>query len=514
MPPSHRRGSYFPLPASISCLLSFAAAASPVFAEDIEHQKPFAYHETNILGTSLDLQVGAPSQADADAIHTALLAEIERLRGLLSTYDPASDLSKVNASTAPVTVAPEVIAVLQLYDRWATTTDGAFSGRTGDLTALWKDAEKNGTLPDKAKVAALAASLRDPLWKMDAAKSTVQHLSDHAINVDSLGKGFIISRAAATIKAKFPRLRGMLLNIGGDITLLNSPSQFVDDKWTVPVADPAHPQDNATPLTTLVLTNLSVATSGSYERGFEVGTRKFSHILDPRTGYPVDFDASTNTPRVAAATVIGPSNAAANALATSLCVLTPDQGLALLQKTPGAEALLVLSDGSQRRSKGFKQYEVPKPVPLAPGWANGARVSIGLQLKAPPRSQRPYMAAWVEDATGRHVVTLAQWGNNERFTSNLSTWWRVTADVPNILQAVSRATRPFGKYTLEWNGRDQTGVVVAPGKYKIFVEVTIEHGGHSLSSAVIDCGGDKTETSMPPSQYFDPVAVSFLPKGP
>ena len=497
---------------SLSCILTMAA--NPARAEDIEHQKPFAYHETSILGTSMDVQIGAPSQADADAMHTALLAEIERLRALLSTYDPASDLSKVNASMSPVRVAPEVVTVLQLYDRWSAATDNAFSGRIGDLVALWKDAEKSGTIPDKETVATLAASLRKPLWKIDDAKSTVQRLSDHAINVDSLGKGFIISRAAATIKAKFPRFRGLLLNIGGDVTAIESPSQFVDEKWNIPVADPARPQDNAAPLTTLLLTNFSVATSGSYERGFQVGERRYSHILDPRTGYPVDFDGESQAPRVAAATVIAPSNAAANALATSLCVLTPDQALALIQKTPSTEALIVLSDGTQRRSKGFKQYEVPKPVPLAPGWANGARVAIGLQLKAPPRSQRPYMAAWVENAAGQYVVTLAQWGNNERFTNSLSTWWRVTANVPNILQAVSRATRPLGKYTLEWNGRDQTGAVVPPGKYKIFVEVCIEHGGRSLSSTVIECGGDKAEASMSPTQHFDPVAVTFLPKGP
>ena len=238
------------------------------------------------------------SQADADAIYAALLAEIERLRALLSTYDPASDLSKINATTAPVHVAPEVIDVLQLYDRWAAATDGAFSGRTGDLVALWQNAEKNGTLPDKAKVAALAASLRQPLWKIDDAKGTVQRLADYAINVDSLGKGYIISHAVSTIKTKFSRLRGLLLNIGGDITALHSPSQFVNDNWIIPVADPAHPHDNAAPLTTLSLTDLSVATSGSYERGFQVGGRKFSHILDPRTGYPVDFDppSASHTP--------------------------------------------------------------------------------------------------------------------------------------------------------------------------------------------------------------------------
>ena len=178
----------------------------------------------------------------------------------------------------------------------------------------------------------------------------------------------------------------------------------------------------------------------------------------------------------------------------------------------------MLSDGSQRRSKNFKQYEVPKPPKATafavPAGRTGARVSIGLQLKAIPRScASPYVAAWVENTKGQHVVTIAQWGNNSRFTSNLSTWWGVTADIPNILQAVSRATRPFGKYTLEWNGRDQAGVVVPPGKYKIVVEVTIEHGGHSISSTVIDCTGDKTDASMPPTQHFDPVAVTFLPKG-
>src|SRR5699024_8689501 len=81
-----------------------------------------SYHEINVLGTSLDLTVCAAKKEDADGAHQIILDEVERLRKTLSTYDAASDLSKLNATRDAVKVSPEVIAVLRQYETWMSNT--------------------------------------------------------------------------------------------------------------------------------------------------------------------------------------------------------------------------------------------------------------------------------------------------------------------------------------------------------------------------------------------------------
>src|SRR6185503_8551686 len=93
----------------------------------------FTYHATDVLGTSMDLRVVAASQAEGDAVHKAVTAEIERLRKILSTYDPQTDLGKLNASRDRVQVSSEVLEVLHLYTSWNQRTKGAFSAGTAGM---------------------------------------------------------------------------------------------------------------------------------------------------------------------------------------------------------------------------------------------------------------------------------------------------------------------------------------------------------------------------------------------
>ena len=154
------------------------------------------------------------------------------------------------------------------------------------------------------------------------------------------------------MREQLPDVKGALINIGGDIHVWGAAPN--GGAWTVAVADPARHADNAPPLTQLVLNGGAVSSSGDYERGFTIGGTHYSHILDPRTGRPAN--------RVTSVTVIAPANAIANAVATTLSVLEPEQGMALVRATPGAEAMLVTADGAVMRSSGFSRYERPMPA--------------------------------------------------------------------------------------------------------------------------------------------------------
>jgi hypothetical protein len=183
-----------------------------------------------------------------------------------------------------------------------------------------------------------------------------------------------------------------------------------------------------------------------------------------------------------------------------------------VSQTSGAEALLVLSDKSQLRSPGFSRYETVSASLAGKGWQNGAQVSLTVQQNATIR-ERPYMAIWVEDSKGQHVATLAEWGNNGRWLNSLSAWGRAVKNDAGILRAVSRATRPAGKYSFVWDGKDQNGKVMPAGIYKISVEFAYEHTGHSVASTTIMCGDQPATAKIARTQHFDDIPVAFAVKG-
>jgi thiamine biosynthesis lipoprotein ApbE len=483
----------------------------------------FRFHHEGVLGTSFDMQVRAPDSAQAGLAESTALAEIERLRKILSTYDPASEISRFNTSTGPVKCSPELLEVLGLYDFWNGKSAGAYNGHLGDLIAAWKTAEKTGVPPDAATLQRIVQALGQLGWKLDRAAGTATRLPGGALTLDSLGKGYILSRAAAAVHAKVPAAQGFLLNIGGDIFA----SGLVDRglRWTVGVADPKRSADNAPPLTQVRVTDRGVSTSAAYERGFTVGGRRFSHILDPRTGLPAEG--------VASATVIAANNANANALATILCVLKPDEGLALARQIPEVECLIVAADGRQLRTPRFAALEVPSATttaapatapavatPAKPGlWPAGYEVALALSLRVPPSGgggrgpKRPYVAVWVEDAAGKRVRTVAVWGNKRKYLPDLSAWWKVAKEDEPWAQSVTRATRAAGQHRIAWDGFDDHGQPLPPGTYTIFLEVNREHGSHATQSGKIVCEKLPAKGTIPAGSEFDAAELTYGPAG-
>lgn len=487
-------------------------------------QQVFKFHHDNILGTSLDLEVAAPDARQAGAVETTVLDEIERLRKILSTYDPASDISRVNATNTPVTVQPELIQVLSYYDWWSAKSKGAYNGHLGELIAAWKAGEKAGAPPDNATLQPIVERLAQPGWVLNPAAGTVTRLTTQPLNIDSLGKGYIISKAAGLARTKLPGITGLLLNIGGDIFASGRPSPGA--AWEISVQNPARSEDNAPPLTQLRLVDRAVSTSAAYERGYNIGGKHYSHIFDPRTGQPAEGTAS--------ATVIAPYCANSNALATTLCVLKPAEGLELAKQIPDVECLIIGADGQQYRSAHFAAYEVAPPQPLstatpAPAataaippakaglWPNGFQVTLAISLKMPTdgkRVMRPFMAVWVADASGKAVRTIAVWGTQRKYLPELREWWKIARTDPEWAATVTRATRSAGHYRLVWDGLDDHGAPVPPGTYTIFQEVNREHGTYALQQGTIVCGKDPAKGTIPAASEFDQADISYGPPQP
>jgi FAD:protein FMN transferase len=447
----------------------------------------FSFHRDNVLGTSLDLYVSATSEDDAKRCEVAVLDEMDRLERLLSTRDPDSEMSRVNRGEQTAS-STELREVLVLCNDWHTRTGGAFDARLGGLVQLWRDAERKQQLPDDAQLHALAARLHE-----------------QPLNIDALGKAYIIDCAARAAQAK-TGVRGLLLNVGGDIVARGDCNAASGTGWRIGVANPHRPEDNAPPLTRLQLRNQAVATSGAYERPLVIQGVAYSHILDPRTGKPA---AS-----VASATVVAHDAASANALATALCVLNPDAGLQLIEATPGSAALLVGADGKVRRSSGLAEVFVKADTP-AEKWPENNELTIAVTLVKPTtgrKIERPYVAVWIEDADGKAVKTLGVWGRDRKYLKDLNDWWKFAKDDNDLIKSVTKATRAPGKYSLVWDGTNDKGKALPPGTYSVHIEVHREHGKHVHQTGKIECGDDKVMVTLDATAETGEAEVKYGPR--
>lgn len=464
----------------------------------------YASHYDHILGTSLDLIIAADEDR-AFAAEDAILAEIERLRTVFSLYDPESELSRLNRSREAVSASNDMIAVLRAYEKWQDRTGGALSGQLGELVNVWKAAEKSGRAPDQVVLDRIVQDLSRPGWRIDSDRLTVTRLTDQPLNLNAIAKGYIAERAASV--GRVAGVRGLLVNLGGDIRSWGATS-------AVGIQDPFHSEDNAKPLAGIDLANAAVATSGGYQRFYTIGGKRYSHILDPRSGRPAGA--------VASATVIAADGPTANALATTLCVLDPEAGLKLVATEPGAECLILAADGTRFTSPGLKLHEVvqdkkdEKKEPMKGElWPADHQVKVQVELPTIANTnkyRRPYVAIWIENAEGKPVRTLAVWGQAPKYLKDLFDWWKFARGDNALIKAVTRATRGPGKYDLSWDGKDEKGNALPQGTYTLKVEVHREHGKHIVQSGKIECKDKAAKAVLEKNEETAATTVEYAKK--
>jgi thiamine biosynthesis lipoprotein ApbE len=476
---------------------TFAAGASASPAT----VTPFSCHFDHVLGTSLDISGSAASGGAALAAERVALDEIERLRAVFSPFDPDSELGRFNRSAGPVAVSDDFAAVLRQYERWRPLTAGACNPRVAALARIWADAARAGSPPDDAELRRVAREIAGPGWHLDGDRAV--RVSGATLDLSSIAKGYILGRAAAAMREKVPGVSSLLVSLGGDLCGWGTPP----GGWLVDVQDPARPEDNADPLTALRLRDGAVATSGGYQRYHDIAGRRYSHLIDPRTGRPAGH--------VASATALAPDSVTANALATALCVLRPEEGLRLASSLPGVGCLLVLRDGRQLRGGVFTAAEVAKEEKKdeKPGaWPTGHQVSFALTIPKPTtgrKIRRPYVAIWIENEDGKPVRTVTVWGNSPRWLPTMSGWWKVAGGARMNIRAVTRATRAPGKYTVVWDGKGDDKKPLPQGTYTVKVEVHREHGKHVFQEGKIECRGEEATLTLEANAEAGETVVTF-----
>ena len=290
----------------------------------------------NVMGTvcTLACVVQQGDEAKAEKVLQEAEKEIRRLEGIFSSWLTHSEVSQLNAAEAGevVPLSPETLAVLIAARTAHNQTEGAFDVTCRPLVALWKKAGEEGRFPTEEAIHnARAAST----WESFALGPTGMTKKSPTASVDlgGIAKGTVIDRALKIIqKGGF---LGGLVDIGGDLrcfgtqpggkpfeATVNNP--FSEDKINFP------------------LRNQAVCTSGDYARYIEVDGKRYSHIVDPRTGKPLQESPSV--------TVVAPTAEQADVWATALSILGPEGFKRLLENV---HALIIHPDGNVIRTKGF-----------------------------------------------------------------------------------------------------------------------------------------------------------------
>jgi thiamine biosynthesis lipoprotein len=301
------------------------------------------------MSTEGRLVVYADNRRQADLAVRTALDHVADLAAKLNRYDPASEVSAINAAAGAdaVQVSDATGRAIEAARHWHAATNGAFHPLVGPLVALWKEAAGTEAEPaDEAIDRARALMDMDDLEcrpTSDGRYRVRLRRPGKQLDLGGLAKGWAASEAVAAAR-RIDGLQAVLVMLGGDGTVWSEPGW--PRLWTVAVQDPRNAAQRSI-LKKLTLTEGSVVTSGAYYRYIEIGGRRFSHIIDPRTGRPTPSD-------LASATVIHRDGGGADALATACMVLGQSEAMALLARTAGAEGLLVVvSEGA------IERYETP-----------------------------------------------------------------------------------------------------------------------------------------------------------
>lgn len=285
------------------------------------------------MDTTCSVTIYGGDAAALDACFTT----VEVYEWLWSRTDESGELSALNAARgAPRSMTADTVALLQLAKEYAVLTNGAFDVTTAPLTDLWKAAEEADVLPDAAALASACA--RVGADKLHINGDTVALKGGAQLDLGAIAKGAVADKAADTLRAR--GCDGALLDFGGNIVAMGTKP---NGQWFhIGIADP---RDSGELIATVAVADKAVVTSGSYERGYTVGGKRYSHILDPKSGRPVEND-------LLSVTIIADQAADADALSTACFVMGYDNARALIDSLDGFEAVFVTADGAVEATDG------------------------------------------------------------------------------------------------------------------------------------------------------------------
>ncbi|SEB19107.1 FAD:protein FMN transferase [Variovorax sp. YR216] len=285
------------------------------------------------MGTTWSVRLDNPSMVPLEAIRAAIEGALDRVIAQMSTWEPGSRIAQFNEAPAGSrhVLEPEFAEVLDGALHWAAASGGAIDPTIGSLVSLWgfgSHASPVTHLPSPSELAAARARVGWQQLQFDGAARTITQPGGVRLDLSGIAKGFSVDRVADSLQAL--GLRNFLVEVGGEVRCAGR--RPFGAPWRVLVE--AGPQS-----VPVALTDMAVATSGNRWHARELDGQRWSHTIDPRTGEPVRHP-------LVSVTVLHPQCMHADALATVLTVLGPEDGFAFAQRHKLA-ALFVKEDGGR-----------------------------------------------------------------------------------------------------------------------------------------------------------------------
>lgn len=311
-----------------------------------------------VMGTFARVVVIANDYKKAEECIEAAFIEINEVDDLMSDYKDDSEISLVNkdAFNQPVEVSRPTFDVLQKSVEFSRISAGAFDVTIGPLVDLWHAAAEANSIPAEDELSLARSKVGYEKLILDANDVTVKFtVEGMRIDLGGVAKGYAIDKAIERMQAA--GAIGGMVDIGGDVRCFGRPSG--KQSWLIALQDPNDISESRFPISdftvgadtsllVLQLADAAVATSGGYRRFTSIDGRRFSHIINRRTGESAQSLSSV--------TVIAPSAIDADALATAVSVLGMKKGLALIESIPTAEAILITPQSEIVKTTGAEKY--------------------------------------------------------------------------------------------------------------------------------------------------------------
>ncbi len=315
-----------------------APLRSPQETEQAQEELALRERSLGVMGTDLRLKVYGQDPSVLERALDEATREIQRVEDLMTDWRP-SELTRLNESAGqgPTRVSRELAELILRALEIGKMTGGAFDVTYAGVGQLWDFKATPPRIPEPEAVESALAAVGFERVVVDLDAATVDLPAGMRIGLGGIAKGYGVDRAMAVFLEH--GIQHGLVSAGGDLKALG---RKAGELWEIAIR---HPRDRERVLAVLPVSNTCVMTSGDYERFFEYEGRRYHHILDPRTGYPSTGCMS--------ATVTAPDAAFADAIATALCILSPSEGLALVERLPRTEAILVDIAGQVHVSSGL-----------------------------------------------------------------------------------------------------------------------------------------------------------------
>ena len=318
-----------------------------VVSADEPKLKRFSFSQVH-MGTEFKMVFYAKNEKLARTASDAAFARIAELDQVMSDYKKDSELMKLCAKAGgpPVKVSKDLFDVLSRSQKLAKKTDGAFDVTLGPVIRLWRISRKKRQLPNPERLKSAMAKSGHDKMRLDSIMRTVQLLiRGMLLDLGGIAKGYAAEAALAVLR-RFG-ITHALVAAGGDVACADVPPG--KKGWKVGIGPLRNP--TAAPKYHLLLKNAATSTSGDVEQFTIIDGKRYSHIIDPKTGIGLPGRSSV--------TVIAPSSTTTDSVATAVSILDTKAGLKLVDSIPNAAVYIVREENGklvETTSKRFSRY--------------------------------------------------------------------------------------------------------------------------------------------------------------